>query len=85
VDFPVQLYGDQLKQLFGNTPEVEGLFTRLRQFEGYPVRSEAHGASQTTVTTLIKIERRDDIDPALFEVPPDYSEEILDEDIQHSR
>lgn len=85
VDFPVQLYGDQLKQIFGNTPEVGGLFNRLAKFDGYPVRTEAHGTGLNTVTTLIKIERRTDINPALFEVPTDYTEETLIEDIPSQR
>lgn len=85
VDFPVQLFGDQLKQFFGNSPEAEGLFDRLTQFEGYPVRTEAHGPSQNVMTTLIKIERRKDIDPELFEVPADYKQEYMPEDVPGMR
>lgn len=85
VDFPVQLFGDQLKQFFGNTPEAEGLFDRLTQFEGYPVRTEAHGSSQNVMTTLIRIERRKDIDPKLFEVPADCKQEYMPEDVPGMR
>jgi len=80
VDFPVDVYGDQLKQMFGNSEEAEQYFSRIKQFEGYPVRTEAHGTSKTVVTTLMKIERKDDIDPKLFEIPDDYRGVPLPED-----
>ena len=73
VDFPVQLFGKQLKNLMGDSPEVQGLFDRLTRFEGYPVRSEAHGLSSIATTTLYKMERRTNLDPSLFEVPKDYT------------
>ncbi|RJP80183.1 MAG: hypothetical protein C4524_03830 [Candidatus Zixiibacteriota bacterium] len=72
VDFPVQLLGNQLRQFFGDSPEVKGLFERIRQFEGYPVRTEAHGLGGTVVTTLRKVEYHKDIDPSMFEVPENY-------------
>lgn len=73
VDFPVQVFGDQLKNFFGDAPEVKGLFDRITKFEGYPVRTEAHGSSSTVVTTLLKLSYRKDIDPKIFEVPKEYS------------
>lgn len=72
VNFPVQIYRDQLKNLFGHTPEVEGLFDRMNQFEGYPVRTEAHVPNHNQITTLIKIEYLEKIDSQLFEIPGDY-------------
>ncbi len=81
VDFPVQVFGEQLKQLFGDSPTVEGLFDRLSKFEGYPVRTEAHGSNTVTTTTLYKIEYRRDIDPSLFEIPEDYNGVELPEDM----
>ncbi|MFH1861908.1 MAG: hypothetical protein ABH878_03760 [bacterium] len=81
VDFPVQLFGDQLRQLFGNSEEVDGLFKRLAQFDGYPVRTEAHGVRYSTITTLIKLERVGDIDPMLFEVPEGYDKNEIPERI----
>lgn len=72
VDFPVELFGNQLKNLLGDSPESRGLFDRITRFEGYPVRSESHGIGSTVITTLYKIERRNDIDAALFELPKDY-------------
>lgn len=79
VDFPVEVYGDQLKQMFGNSAEVEQFFDRIKKFEGYPVRTEAHDIINT-YTTLMKIERREDIDPALFEIPDGYLGVPLPED-----
>lgn len=73
VDFPVRIYGEQLKQLFGDSPEVNALFDRLNTFEGYPVRTEAHMPNANQVTTLIKVEYRKDLDPVLFEVPEEYT------------
>ncbi len=32
INFPVKLFGDQLRNFFGNSPEAEGLFQRLTQF-----------------------------------------------------
>jgi hypothetical protein len=72
VDFPVKIYGDQLRRVFGESREVEALFDRLTKFEGYPVRTEAHIPNANQTTTLIKVENRKDIDPALFEVPEEY-------------
>ncbi len=73
VDFPVQVFGQQLKNFFGDTPEVKGLFDRITQFEGYPVRTEAHGENGTVITTLVKLQSRNDIDPQIFEVPKGYN------------
>jgi hypothetical protein len=73
VDFPVQVFGDQLKNFFGDTPIVRGLFDRLTKFEGYPVRTEAHGLNSTVITTLLKLEHRRDIDPQVFEIPKEYT------------
>jgi hypothetical protein len=79
VKFPSSIYGEALKELFGNAPEVDGLFDRILKFEGYPVRTESHGpGSQNTITSLLKIEQRKNIDPNLFEVPSDYKLEPLD-------
>lgn len=72
VDFPVELFGEQLKNMLGDSPDVRGLFDRITRFEGYPVRSEAYGASETIVTTLFKIEKRKNIEATLFEIPRDY-------------
>lgn len=73
VDFPVQVFGEQLKGFFGDTPETRGLFDRIHKFEGYPVRTETHGVSRTVVTTLVKLESRRDVDPKTFEVPKEYN------------
>jgi hypothetical protein len=72
VDFPVDVFGEQLKNFFGDSEEAKGLFAKLIKFEGYPVRTESHAGDGITVTTLIKLEHRKNIDPALFEVPKDY-------------
>jgi len=85
VDFPMDLFGEQLKNLMGDTPEIRDLFNLLKQFEGYPIRQEAHGSSNTVITTLYEFERRDHIDPALFEVPKDYSETSMPEDMPEPR
>lgn len=85
VNFPVQVFGDQLKQLFGNSPEVDGLFDRLTRFEGYPVRTEVHTPESVTMTTLFKIERRTGIDPALFEIPEGYNGVELPTQVPGSR
>jgi hypothetical protein len=85
VDFPMELFGEQLKNLMGDRPEIEGLFNRLKQFEGYPVRTEAHGLTSTTITTLYKIERRRDLDPALFEIPKDFTEMPMPEEMPPPR
>jgi len=73
VDFPVDLYVNKMTQLFGNAPEVVAFFDNLKKFEGYPVRTEAHGALNT-FTTLIKVEYQTDIDAQLFEIPEGYTE-----------
>ncbi len=73
VDFPVDVYVNQLKALFGESPEVDGLFNRIKNFEGYPVRLEAHGLNSTVITTLIKIEYLEDIDASIFDIPDDYN------------
>ena len=72
VDFPVEVYGKKLMQLFGKSPEVEAFFQRLKKFEGYPVRVESHGTTEVTVTSLMKIRRQKDVDPLLFEIPEGY-------------
>ncbi|MCX6639645.1 MAG: hypothetical protein NTW14_04070 [bacterium] len=73
VGFPSSVYIEQLRQLFGNSPETNGLFDRLLKFEGYPVRTETHGPGDSNIiTSLIKIEKRKNIDPALFEIPSGY-------------
>lgn len=79
VDFPADIYSEKLKQLFGDAPEVDAFFDRLKKFEGYPVRTEAHG-SMNTFTTLIKVEHQDDIDPGIFEIPEGYKQVPLPED-----
>ena len=84
IDFPVDVYGEQLKQLFGKSQEVEGLFQRLSQFEGYPVRTEAHGTTFTTVTTLMKIQYETEIDPKIFDIPEGYNGVPLPEDLRAS-
>ena len=81
VDFPIEVFGDQIKKVFSYTPEVDNLFDRLAQFEGFPVKTETHGATQVTTTTLIKFERLQDIESSLFEVPSDYKREILGDEI----
>jgi len=81
VDFPMDLFGEQLKNLMGDTPQIRDLFNLLKQFEGYPIRHEAHGLSGLVITTLYKFERKDKIDPALFEVPKDYSETPMPEEM----
>ncbi|TKJ40468.1 hypothetical protein CEE37_09145 [candidate division LCP-89 bacterium B3_LCP] len=73
IDFPVQIYGEQLKQIFGDSPEVNKLFSRLNEFPGYPVRTEANIPNGNVVTILTKIERVTNMDPELFEVPKKYT------------
>jgi hypothetical protein len=77
VDFPVKVFGDQLKNFFGDTPEVRGLFDRITKFEGYPVRTEAHGLDNTVITTLLKLDYRRNIDPQIFEIPKEYNQIAL--------
>jgi len=81
VEFPVHIFTDQLRRLFGKSPAAEGLFNRLTQFEGYPVRTEAHGPAANVITTLIRIQRQKDMNPEQFEVPADYTKEIMPEEI----
>ena len=85
VDFPMDLFGEQLKNLMGDTPEIRDLFNLLKQFEGYPIRQEAHGVSELVITTLFKFERKDAIDSALFEVPKDFSETDMPEEMPEPR
>jgi hypothetical protein len=82
VNFPVEMYGKKLMQLFGKSAEVEAFFQRLKQFEGYPVRVESHGNTEVTITSLMKIRRQTDVDPQLFEIPEGYFGMPLPDDMR---
>jgi antitoxin component of RelBE/YafQ-DinJ toxin-antitoxin module len=74
-DLMVRLFRATMGQKI--SPKMQMLFEKLASLDGYPVQtittSTFNQQTITTTKTLKKIEKREKIEPSVFEIPKDYT------------